>query len=180
MILDNADNADLFFPSNTLDAATQASTTKKPLVDYLPKRLAPKQSLIITTRNGQLGKSLSHEEPGIEVLPFSLREATALLRYKAGKISESWNDQDPERLAELLGCILLALTQAAAFIKRNRMSLLRYRESLEDHERNVNQIRSTCQVLIELVELFGIGFSSMYVRCNHRNFRRRPLSANIR
>src|SRR6266536_4519324 len=50
MILDNADNADLFFQPAKNNAARQARITKKPLINYLPKRLSSKRSLLITTR----------------------------------------------------------------------------------------------------------------------------------
>jgi tetratricopeptide (TPR) repeat protein len=142
MILDNADNSDLFFSLTAVNPASERSATKKPLADYLPKRLTSKQSLLITTRNQQLGDDLSHGEEGIEVLPFSLREAAVLLRSKAGKSSDSWNDSDADQLAEMLGRIPLALTQAATFIKRNRMSPRRYQESLEANEDNVKEFLS--------------------------------------
>jgi tetratricopeptide (TPR) repeat protein len=143
MILDNADNPDLFFPSTHLGATIQVSMTKKPLADYLPGRLNSKRSILITTRNRQLGEDLSNGEPCIEILPFSLQEAAVLLRSKAGRISNSWNNSDSDELLEVLGCIPLAITQAAAFIKRNRMSLQKYQESLEEHEQNIKDYLNT-------------------------------------
>jgi len=139
MILDNADNTNLFFPpvnSGTTEevnsgTAKEANMTKKPLIDYLPRRLNSKRSLIITTRNRQLGEDLANGESYIEILPFAPQEARDLLRSKAGRIADNWNDSDSEALLEVLGHIPLAITQAAAFMKRNRMSLQKYLEALE-------------------------------------------------
>jgi tetratricopeptide (TPR) repeat protein len=143
MILDNADNAELFFPSTLLDAATNASVARKPLTDYLPKRLAPKRSLLITTRNRQLGDILSRGKSYIEVLPFGAKDARDLLRSRGGEIGKSWSDLECDQLNEALNCIPLAIAQSASFMKRYRRSLRRYLESLEEHERNLKDYLKT-------------------------------------
>jgi tetratricopeptide (TPR) repeat protein len=137
MILDNADNAELFFPSTLLDAATNARVARKPLTDYLPKRLAPKRSLLITTRNRQLGDILSRGKSHIEVLPFGAKDARDLLRSRGGEIGKSWSNLECDQLNEALNCIPLAIAQSASFMKRYKRSLRRYLESLEEHERNL-------------------------------------------
>ena len=143
MILDNADNPDLFFWPVDSEAPNQVSTTKKPLIDYLPRTLNSKQSLVITSRNRQLGEDLSHGERCIEILPFALQEARALLQLRAGTIAESWSGSDSETLLEVLGCIPLAITQAAAFMRRNRRSLQEYLKVFERDEQNLKDYLRT-------------------------------------
>jgi nucleoside phosphorylase len=143
MILDNADNPDLFFWAVDSEAPTQVSTTKKPLIDYLPRTLNSKQSLVITTRNRQLGEDLSHGERCIEILPFALLEAKVLLQLRAGTIAKSWSSSDSETLLEALGRIPLAITQAAAFIRRNEMSLQEYLRVFERNEQNLKDYLGT-------------------------------------
>ena len=143
IILDNADNPDLFFWPVDSEAPNQVSMTKKPLIDYLPRTLNSKQSLVITSRNRQLGEDLSHGERCIEILPFALQEARALLRLRAGTIAESWSGLDSETLLEVLGCIPLAITQAAAFMRRNRRSLQEYLKVFERDEQNLKDYLRT-------------------------------------
>jgi hypothetical protein len=143
MILDNADNPDLFFWPVDSEASNPVGMTKKPLIDYLPRTLNSKQSLVITSRNRQLGEDLSHGERCIEILPFTLQEARALLQLRAGKIADSWSDLDSETLLEVLGCIPLAISQAAAFMRRNRRSLQEYLEIFERDEQNLKDCLRT-------------------------------------
>jgi tetratricopeptide (TPR) repeat protein len=143
MILDNADNPDLFFWPVDSEAPNQVSMTKKPLIDYLPRTLNSKQSLVITSRNRQLGEDLSHGERCIEILPFALQEARALLQLRVGAIADSWSDSDSETLLEVLGCIPLAISQAAAFMRRNRKSLQEYLEIFEKDEQNLKDCLRT-------------------------------------
>jgi tetratricopeptide (TPR) repeat protein len=143
MILDNADNPDLFFWPVDSEAPNQVNMTKKPLIDYLPRTLNSKQSLVITSRNRQLGEDLSHGERCIEILPFALQEARALLQLRAGTIADSWSDLDSETLLGVLGCIPLAISQAAAFMRRNGRSLQEYLEIFERDEQNLKDCLRT-------------------------------------
>jgi ankyrin repeat protein/tetratricopeptide (TPR) repeat protein len=141
MVLDNADNADLFSPSTDMATSSLYVTDpKKWLVDYLPRWLDANKTLIVTTRNRHLGEELVAGESCIEVSPFSRSEASTLLRLKAGSAADYADTGQLVRLLEILGCVPLAITQAAAFMKRNRLQLRRYlavlekdRQSLTDH-----------------------------------------------
>jgi hypothetical protein len=137
MILDNADSSDLFFPPVDSDAASQVRTTKKPLISYLPKKLSSKRLLLVTTRNRQLGEDLSNGERCLPVLPLAMREARLLLQVKAGSIADGWTGPEPDALLEVLGRIPLAVTQAAAFMRRNKMSLEEYLLMLKKDEQNL-------------------------------------------
>ena len=60
MILDNADNAELFFPSAESDSPPATVTqTQRPLNDYLPSTLNPQKSLLVTTRSRLAGEDLA-------------------------------------------------------------------------------------------------------------------------
>ena len=138
MILDNADNADLLIPTSRFSAS---SANREPieiaLADCLPRKLDSKRSLLITTRSKHVGESLSQSESCIEVPPFSLEEAKALLQFKASAMDDLSEPLDSQRLLNVLGFIPLAITQAAAFMNRNSMQLSLYLRALEKDEGNL-------------------------------------------
>jgi len=135
LILDNADDADLFFRSD-LSSTTETSTSRS-LIDYLPRRLSPQRLLIITTRNRHLGEELVKGEICVEISPFSSQEARELLRSKLREDIDLLDTSSLERLLNVLGHIPLAITQAAAFMNRNSMSLQKYLAALEKDEQNL-------------------------------------------
>ena len=135
LILDNADDTNLFFHSHEL--STTEAQSSKPLIDYLPRKLDSHRLLVITTRSRTLGEDLSNGETGVEVPAFSFPEARELIRSKLKKNSELLDIPDMERLFDILGYIPLAISQAAAFMDRNRMSLREYLAALEKDERNL-------------------------------------------
>ncbi|KAH0533863.1 hypothetical protein FGG08_007514 [Glutinoglossum americanum] len=101
MILDNADNSDLFFPPTDFDTQftqfTQINVTKRPLVEYLPRRLDSQRSLIVTTRSRTLGEDLTNGEPCIGVLPFAPQEARILLQSRAAGMADGQDESDVKR-----------------------------------------------------------------------------------
>lgn len=142
MILDNADNAEHFLPPvesslSPADTAEPRKTRKR----YLPTILDSQKSLFITTRNRHLGKDLAHGGLCVEAPPFSYREADQLLRLKLEGIEVSFDVSGTKRLLEILGNIPLAITQAAAFIKRNRsiMTIQGYTAALEKDQQSLMQ-----------------------------------------
>ncbi len=138
MILDNADNAELFSPSAESDTPPATVTqTQRPLNDYLPSILNPQKSLLVTTRSRHVGQDLAHGELCVEVPPLSGQEAKALLRLKLKGSTSSSDMSSTERLLDVLGCIPLAITQAAAFINRNRWTVQGYLAALEKDKQNL-------------------------------------------
>lgn len=80
MILDNADNADLFFRSADLIISSAGpDPLQRLLVDYILKKLDSKRLLIITIRSRHIGENLIDRESCIDVPPFSIQEAESLL-----------------------------------------------------------------------------------------------------
>ncbi|MCJ1230397.1 hypothetical protein MMC12_007071 [Toensbergia leucococca] len=142
MILDNADDANLFFSSaESKDSSTTMTQHQKPLINYVPKMLNPRRLLMVTTRNRRVGEDLTYGEPGVEVSQFSIQEATELL-LKIGSVDQS-DLSGLARLLDILGCIPLAIAQAAAFMRRNRMPLHKYLVALGENEQNLMDHLST-------------------------------------
>ena len=118
MVLDNADYEDTFYSPSTV----QGSVEQEPLVQYLPRSLTG--CIIITTRDKRVGRRLSDSKP-IIVGSFTLEEASQLLQSKVSQNDDTTGD-DIEDLVEAIEFIPLAITQAAAFINENEISVTRY------------------------------------------------------
>ena len=125
MILDNADDVDIFFAEPT--SATSNSERVMPLVDYLPQ--GSHGLILITTRDTRTGERLAGRHNSISVDPMSSLEAQDLLRAQS-KRPDDGNSDDSRSLVEALGYIPLAITQAAAFISENKLTLADYLEML--------------------------------------------------
>ena len=138
MILDNADNAELFFPSAESDLPHATFTqTQSPLSDYLPNTLNPQQSVLVTTRSRHVGQDLAHGELCVEVPQLSDQEAMELLQLKVKVAVGSFDKREAKRLLHVLGCNPLAITQAAAFMNYNRMTTQIYLADLDRVKENL-------------------------------------------
>lgn len=143
MILDNADNAELFFPSVGSDSPPATVTQpQRSLNDYLPSILNPQKSLLVTTRSRFVGQDLAYGELCVEVPPLSPQEAMDLLHLKAKGAVGSFDKYSTERLLDVLGYIPLTITQAAAFIIRNRWTFQGYLAALEKDKQNLTDYLS--------------------------------------
>ena len=138
MILDNADNAELLFPSAESDSpSATVMQTQRALNDYLPGVLNSQKSLLFTTRSRLIGQDLAYGELCVEVPPLSPQEATELLQLKAKGAVGSFDKHRTEILLDVLGYNPLAITQAAAFMNRNRMTIQSYLADLERDKQNL-------------------------------------------
>ena len=143
LILDNADNADHLFPSAELNSPPATVTqTQRALNDYLPSILNPQKSLLITTRSRLIGQDLANGELCVEVPALSHEEAKALLQLKLRGSAGSFDRHNTERFLDVLGSIPLAITQAAAFINRNQMTVQSYLAALEKDKQNMTDYLS--------------------------------------
>jgi tetratricopeptide (TPR) repeat protein len=134
MILDNADKRSLYFP--TIDDNTSyESNTQSYLADYLPLSSIEHRSLVITTRNKKLGSELADEQDLIDVQPFKPAEAELLLGLKT--LKGYWDMAVAGDLLEVLGYIPLAITQAAAYMRLNRVSMEKYLKALSQSDSNL-------------------------------------------
>ncbi|CAG7947031.1 unnamed protein product [Penicillium salamii] len=115
MILDNADNDDVFFGGN-------GSNQRGPLVRFLPQ--AAHGSILITSRNGRAARNLvGNDCHVIMVQPMNGEESLALLRARISAPQSGESGGDERALVQALEYIPLAITQAAAYIA-NRLPLL--------------------------------------------------------
>ncbi|OCK93821.1 TPR-like protein [Cenococcum geophilum 1.58] len=114
MILDNADDSNVFFERGTSLAAGP------PLENYIPR--SPKGFIIITTRDTRVGKRLAEGNETIEVQHMLEAEAEALLQSKLPPNSAT-RDGDTKELLTTLENLPLAITHAAAHISECNTTL---------------------------------------------------------
>lgn len=135
VVIDNADNADIFSKSPRNSQLSESKSVQIPsaagLDHYVPACAHGK--IIITTNNKAAGEILARHI--IEVRPMNQHHSSTLLRkhlvLRDTGISydhKLWHDHDLEQLADHLDHLPLALVQAAAFIRINSMSVKEYLE----------------------------------------------------
>jgi len=103
MILDNADDTELFFPNAVLDTPSNGSNLISGLASYIPRN--SKGSIVITTRNSILGKDLANGNEPIGIEKFSPPEAEILLKSKIPE--DRWNTADAGKLGRPWDAYLL-------------------------------------------------------------------------
>ena len=136
MVLDNADDLDTFFVRQSSTAPNNESIS--PLSDYLPR--SPGGFTLITTRDERLGKRLAGMHASLVVNQMSPQEAQKLLeKWQMDPFGSSDNGSSM-RLLEALGYIPLAITQAAAFISENHISLTQYLEMFYKSDSDVQDL----------------------------------------
>jgi len=128
MVLDNSDHEAHFLPAKD-ETEAERSVRSSYLAGYLPTKFNHSQFLLITTRSRDIGEHLSHGQPCVDVGPFSGQEAIDLLLSKV-RVFDPYNTLEIDSLVEILGRIPLAITQAAAFINRNKISVRQYAEEI--------------------------------------------------
>ena len=130
MILDNVDDAD------ALHGRAQNEGLAKAMIDYLPRRLGANKLLVVTTRDRDVAEELidgSCDGP-IIMGPFSQQQSQELLGAKMRCKEDLSNRELVDRLLKALAHVPLAITQAAAFMNRNGVSVSRYLAALERNE----------------------------------------------
>ena len=136
MVLDNADDLDSFFVKPTSTAPDNECIL--PLSDYLPRSSGG--FMLITTRDERLGKRLAGMHASIVMNQMSPQEAQDLLeKWQMDPFGSLENDPSM-RLLEALGYIPLAITQAAAFISENHISLTQYLEMFHKSDSEVQDL----------------------------------------
>ncbi|KAF1973481.1 hypothetical protein BU23DRAFT_464649, partial [Bimuria novae-zelandiae CBS 107.79] len=143
MVVDNADDASIFFQgvSPTGTASSPDPTPAELLSDFLPQ--SPNGSILVTSRSRDAAYKLTGAHfSNVEVKPMDKDAALALLQKKLGYID---SEDEAVQLIQDLDAMPLALTQAAAFIKKRAppMSVSRYvdevRRSESDRARLLDQ-----------------------------------------
>jgi hypothetical protein len=132
LVLDNADDMETFF-SIQPNPSSVGNENAAPLVNYLPR--SSNASILITTRDKRVGERLANRERAIMVLPMAEPEAERLLWSKVDQ-DDSMNKAKSSELLEVLGYLPLAITQAAAYISENSITVEEYLNAIcaEDSE----------------------------------------------
>lgn len=135
MILDNADDPDVFFTKQK-SSETEVVPTR-PLINYLPE--VPHGSILATTRDSRMGKRLGSKNTPVVVGYMDLPEGQELLRSHLNQ-ADSLIFEDSKALIDALGYIPLAITQAAAFIEQNSMTIAEYLEILNANDSDLQDL----------------------------------------
>ncbi|KEY64848.1 hypothetical protein S7711_10081, partial [Stachybotrys chartarum IBT 7711] len=134
MVLDNADDMQLFFGAPSTVALSSAESSKADnLSAYLPE--CRQGCLVVTTRNKQLGVRLAQGQQPVEVTQMNENESVQLLRTKLDDMSTA--SADLSSLASRLEYLPLALAQAASFIQETCITALKYLQLLGDSDKNM-------------------------------------------
>ncbi|KAE9370158.1 TPR-like protein [Stipitochalara longipes BDJ] len=122
MILDNADDTDVW-----------VQPPDEPLIKCLPR--GKHGSILITTRNAQLGKTISLQatKAPINVPLFGTDDSIALLRSRFPE-EDAPIDQDSREITRILSHLPLAIIQAAAYLESVGTSVANYLELLKSSE----------------------------------------------
>jgi tetratricopeptide (TPR) repeat protein len=134
MILHDADDFDILFEPS--ESQGQNSFPGN-LADYIPE--CQHSSILITTRNKQVANRIVKRlGPLIQILPMGRSESINLLSkiLKGGE----YEDKDIEKLADALEYLPLALSQAAAFILENSITIEIYLGLLRDNRTNAFEL----------------------------------------
>jgi hypothetical protein len=134
LILDNADDTDIFFSRSARQHTSQDSLLE-PLASFLPQ--SRNRSILITSRNRLSAHRLSGSaEDILEVKRLNKVDSIYLLKSKTPASNTSY--VNAKRLVKALDYIPLAITQAAGYIsvKGTRMSISKYLELFNESESN--------------------------------------------
>ena len=123
-VLDNADDLDLFFGASSLTT----TSNHRHISNFLPENA--NSVTIITTRDKRIGQRFTDQEGAIMITPLASKDAEQLLLSKIPPL-DTVNHENLQTLVEILGQIPLAITQAAAFIQENSMSVQTYIDELK-------------------------------------------------
>ena len=137
MVVDNADDASMYYGTRPSDSHKQPSDSK-PFARFLPQ--SPYGRVLITTRDRRLGERSSHKQGIIQITPLSMAKSKDLLRSKISE--ENWSEDEAMKLVEYLSSLPLAITQAAAFISENSLTVSEYLEMLISNEDDLKELLS--------------------------------------
>jgi tetratricopeptide (TPR) repeat protein len=150
MVVDNVDDADVFF--------RELTGNKKTLSQYIPR--TGKGSLLFTTRSRDIAVDLILPATPISIPVLTKSEGRQLL---CSRITGDHSEESVVELLEELEYIPLAITQAAAFMSKRRRTISQYLElyrksdsarvrmlsyEFSDHARQYNSMESVAKTWI--------------------------------
>ena len=136
MVIDNADDLELFFSSPGCAKSTIVSDGD--IARYLPE--CSHGAMLITTRNKQVAVRLSTSQLPIEVCRMEEEESRRLLHSRLR--DEHIDPANLSIISSRLEHLPLALVQAAAFIQENSISVGEYLPLLDDSDQGLVELLS--------------------------------------
>lgn len=136
-IVDNADDASMFYGSKS-DHDRGEKDHSKHYARYLPN--GSRGSVLVTTRDRRVGERISGRQRPIDVTPMTATDSKELLRSKM--LEEQWCEADAMTLVQELSYLPLAITQAAAFISENNLTVSEYLETLFAGDEDAKELLS--------------------------------------
>ena len=138
MVLDNADDKEVLFSANAEGSSRHSRQQGlSALVNYIPRSSIG--SILVTTRDRRVGERLMNREKPVAVVPFEAEDAKQLLRNKLPRNNER-DEAASMDLLETLNFLPLAITQAAAYISEEEVSLVHYLDLLRSGELDANDL----------------------------------------
>ena len=122
MVIDNADDSEMFFGPTEEQNTRSETTSGGNLSRYIPE--CSRGSILVTTRNKQAGAKFARGGRLIEVTKMDPEECLQLVQKKIPECQE--DSSHVAELAENLEYLPLALVQATAFIQENSMTISGY------------------------------------------------------
>jgi tetratricopeptide (TPR) repeat protein len=138
LILDNADDASMYYSAKS-DFGGDPMDKKRSYARYMPK--SRKGSVLVTTRDKRLGERLAGRQRPVEITPMTEDESKELLKSKIAE--EDWCEEDAVKLVAELSYLPLAITQAAAFISENSLTVSEYLDTLHAGDDDVKELLSS-------------------------------------
>ena len=138
MVLDNADDKEVLFGANGQGSSRHSRQQGlSAVVNHIPRSSIG--SILVTTRDRRVGERLMSREKPVAVVPFEVEDAKQLLRNKLPKNNE-WDEAASMELLETLNFLPLAITQAAAYISEEEVSLAHYLGLLRPGDLDANDL----------------------------------------
>ncbi|EXF73898.1 hypothetical protein CFIO01_07363 [Colletotrichum fioriniae PJ7] len=143
LVLDNADDTDLFFNDDPLSKDSGSSGVELKSGNSNLARFIPQYgngSILITTRNKKVGSRLVPDQPPLEIGPMSDIESVQMFREISG--DSSLSTEAASALSSRLENLPLAIAQASAYMQENSMGIDRYLRILNRGDTAESQLLS--------------------------------------
>ena len=128
LVLDNMDDVDIIFRPQNHSCSGSKKHTHEPLVNWLPRSSVG--SVLVTTRDRRLGDRLVPGQRPIAVDLLNINDAKCLLSRRV-QLDDEIDEALSHQLLSTLDFLPLAITQAAAFLVENQISIADYLDMLQ-------------------------------------------------
>ena len=129
LVIDNADNIEHWWPGKYKSGGSLDDPSKN-LSKYLPDGMENSR-VLITTRDNRVASRLAKEAKPVAVQPMSNEDAKSLFLSKLRGEKPKFDEAEVCNLLEKLDHLPLAVSQAAAFIEENGVSIADYTNALQ-------------------------------------------------